>query len=123
MNTIEKLDKLAEIYAHQTIVNMNYEDQRKAILATVQDKLNDLDTEFEPMKSDLVERAGVLEAEIKAEVLTGGATIKGANVMAVWSKPRITWDTKQLDGLMIVIPQLAQARKEGEPSVSIRKIG
>ncbi|CAK0771531.1 hypothetical protein CCP3SC15_4350001 [Gammaproteobacteria bacterium] len=41
--------------------------------------------------------------------------------MAVYTKGRVSWDSKKLDGMMILVPELASARKEGEPSVSIRK--
>jgi hypothetical protein len=43
--------------------------------------------------------------------------------MAVWNKGRESWDGKKLSGMMALIPQLEQARKIGEPTVSIRKIG
>ncbi len=123
MDIVSKLDKLAEIQAHQTIVNIDYEDKRKVILAKVQDDLDALDAEFTPMRENLSEQGATLESEIKADVLSSGGTVKGAHLMAVWSKGRVSWDTKQLDGLMLAFPQLAQCRKEGDPSVSIRKSG
>jgi hypothetical protein len=122
MNVIEKLDALSEIQAHKTLLDIEYDEQRKKILATVQAELDALDIEINPQRNQLSEQYGVLEMEIKADVLAGGSTVHGKYMMAVWSKPRITWDSKQLDGLMIAIPQLAQARREGEPSVSIRKV-
>jgi hypothetical protein len=122
METIEKLDALAEIQAHKTLLDIEYDEQRKKILASVQEELDALDIEINPQRNKLSEEYGALEMEIRAEVLAGGSTVHGKHMMAVWSKGRVSWDSKQLDGLMIAIPQLAQARKEGEPSVSIRKV-
>jgi hypothetical protein len=59
---------------------------------------------------------------VKEQVLTKGSTAKGKYLMAVWSKGRVSWDSKTLDGLALILPQITTARKEGEPSVSFRKI-
>ena len=41
---------------------------------------------------------------------------------AIYAKGRISWDGSKLDGMMALIPQLKEARKEGTPSVRLRKI-
>lgn len=122
MNTIEKLDQLGDIQAHQTLLNSDYETKRKEIMQSVQAEIDALDAEYDPMKANLAEQYAKLEAEIKADVLAGGSTVKGKYLQAVWTKGRVSWDTGMLDGLMIAIPQLAQAKKEGSPSVSMRKV-
>ena len=122
MNTIEKLDRLAEIQAHQTVLGMDYDEKRRSIQATIQSELDALDAEYQPLKNNLSEQSSALEAEIKQETLVTGATIHGAHMMAVWAKGRVSWDSKQLEGMIAIIPQIAAARKEGEPSVSLRKV-
>jgi hypothetical protein len=122
MNTIEKLDWLGDIQAHQTLLNSDYETKRKEIMQTIQAEIDALDAEFDPMKANLSEQYAKLEAEIKADVLAGGSTVKGKYMQAVYTKGRVSWDSKILDGLMIAIPQLAQARKEGDPSISLRRV-
>lgn len=123
MNTIEKLNALDELHAHLTLVNIDYEEKRKQILSAVQDQLDDLELELAPMKIELSEKIGGLEFAIKADVLNGGITVKGNSFMCVWSKGRVSWDTKALDGYAAGHPEIAQFRKEGDPSVSIRKVG
>jgi hypothetical protein len=61
-----------------------------------------------------------LESEIKSEVLSRKQTIKFPNVMAVWNKGRVSWDSKLLEGMAKLEPKLLATRKEGEPSVSLR---
>lgn len=95
---------------------------RAKILATVQDQLDALDAEFDEPALLIQSRADALEAEIKAEVLTGGASVKSSRLHAVWSKPRVTWESGILEGLLTVFPQIEKARKVGQPSVAIRNV-
>jgi len=116
------LDRLAELRAAPDAIRL----QKQALIDTVltdeiRAKLAEIDAEFAEPLQVAETAAAALEAEIKNAVIFQGATVKGSALMAVWNKPRVTWDTSKLDGLMLAFPQLAGARKEGEPSVTIRK--
>jgi len=87
----------------------------------IKDKLAEIDAEFDPKVDDISQQKSMLEAEIKQEVLEAGRTIKGTFHSFVWSKPRVSWDTKALDGYAAAHPEIAQFRTEGSPSVSVRK--
>jgi hypothetical protein len=54
-------------------------------------------------------------------VLKNGATVRGSYLMAVWSKGRVSWDDKGLSNYAQAHPDLLQYRKQGDPSISIRK--
>ena len=124
MSAKELLEQLTEAYAQRDLLKIAHDQARDdAIPEEVEAALADVDIEFMPKIDAIVEKIAVLEEQAKQAVLEAGDTVKGGALQAVYSKPRVTWDTKQLDGLMIVIPELAQARKVGQPSVSIRKIG
>ena len=62
-------------------------------------------------------------AEVKADVLAHGETVKGAHLMAVWVKGRTSWDSKRLDGYAAAHPEIETFRSVGEPSVTIRSAG
>lgn len=95
----------------------------------MQAKLDALLTEAEALSK---ERAAYLEpwaqavADTERQVLdltlALGETVRGDALMAVWSKPRVTWDGKILEGYVIAHPELAAARHTGQPSVSIRPV-
>jgi malate synthase len=87
----------------------------------IKEKLAEIDAEFEPKIEQLLQEKSQLEAEIKDEVLNAGRTIKGTYHSFVWSKPRVSWDTKALDGYALAHPEIAQFRKPGKPSVSVRR--
>jgi len=120
-----KLDQLAEFQAQLDVLNM--EKQRLIAEVTpvmppeVKQKLDDIEAEFRDKSIGAVLAQAALEAVIKAEVKVLGKSVKGTVLHAVWVKGRTSWDTKKLEGLMMVIPQVAEAKTEGEPSVSLRK--
>jgi len=87
----------------------------------IKEKLAEIDAEFDPKAEDISQQKSMLEAEIKQEVLEAGRTIKGTYHSFVWSKPRVSWDTKALDGYAAAHPEIQQFRIEGSPSVSVRK--
>lgn len=122
MSITALLDTLADYHDNAEALRLDYEQRRADILAPVQDALVELDTEYAVKQATIATRIAEGEAAVKAAVLTVGASVKGARLYAVWSKGRVSWDTKKLDGLMIAVPQLAQCRSEGAPSVSIRKV-
>jgi hypothetical protein len=60
--------------------------------------------------------------QIEETTLALGETVKGATYMAVWSKPRITWDGRILECYVIAHPELSAARRVGQPSIAIRPV-
>jgi hypothetical protein len=93
----------------------------QVIPETVKQLMAEIDAEFEGKAEPLRMEREMLEAEIKAAVLEAGRTIKGTYHSFVWSKPRVSWDTKALDGYAAAHPEIQQFRIEGSPSVSVRK--
>jgi hypothetical protein len=118
------LDDLDELYAQRDLLNLQKQELIDSILTPeIRATVAEIEAEFADKAKTVNEYIQQAEAEVKTAVLEHGATIKSTHLQAVYAKGRVSWDTKTLDGLMIVIPQLSQARKEGAPSVSIRKVG
>ena len=89
--------------------------------------LADLKADFEVLKAQfeadnalLTENIKNLEEQIKAEVLQSGESVKTDKIMAVWNKGKTTWDSRLLDGYAVAHPEILQARKVGNPTVSFR---
>ena len=120
---IEKmLDELAELQAQQAAIDLDKQALIDHVITPeIKAKIDEIEAEFADKTGTVYEKITSLTANIKQAVIERGETVKGSNLMAVWSKGRTSWDTKKLEGLMMVIPAVAEARKEGEPSVSIRK--
>jgi len=124
MNTQELLEQLTDAYARRDLLNIDKEQARDdAIPEEVEAALADIDLRFSPKLEILDNLIGRLEAQANESVLSEGKTVNGGSLQAVFTKGRVSWDSKKLDGMMIIIPELSQARKQGDPSVSIRKVG
>jgi len=102
--------------------------EKQALIDTVltpeiKEKLAEIDAEFTPKVDALNSRNTTLIDTVKGEVLATGQTLNGSYHQAVFTKGRVSWDTKALDGYAAAHPEVATFRKEGQPSVSIRLRG
>lgn len=122
--TIEQLlDQLADYQAQKDYLNLRKQEVVDGILTQeIKAKIAEIDAEFAEKSEGVDKNITELTEKVKAEVIAKGESVKGTCLHAIFAKGRVSWDTKKLDGLMLAFPQLAGARKEGEPSVSIRKI-
>lgn len=122
MNTREKLDKIADLRSAQNLREMDKQALIDQVLTPeIKTKIAEIEAEF-AASDNVTDTINLLTEEVKSEVTELGETVKGTFLMAVYSKPRVSWDTKALDGYIVSHPELTQFRKEGAPSVSIRGI-
>jgi len=102
--------------------------EKQAVIDTVltpeiKEKLAEIEAEFAPKVEALSAENERLAAQIREQVLELGATVSGDFHQAIFTKGRVSWDTKALDGYAAAHPEVATFRKEGQPSVSIRLRG
>jgi len=117
-----KLDQLSELYAQRDLSTLDKQRMIDAILtAEIKAKIAEIEAEFSGKSEAVSEKIAALESEIKEAVKLNGASVKGQFLQAVFTKGRVSWDSKSLDGYLKAHPELADFRKEGEPSVSLRK--
>lgn len=86
------------------------------------DQWNAIKAEFQPMIDAATAAAALLKEGIEIEVLNLGKTAYGDKYMAVWNKGRSSWDGKALEGFAMAHPEILQAKKVGEPTVTFRKV-
>ena len=123
MITKIKLDRLADLKAEQDLLNIKKMELIDGILTPeIKAQIAAIEEEFEPGFEAIDNNISDLSKAIKLEVIGLGETVRGDHLQAVWSKARISWDTKGLDGYMVAHPELKQFKKIGNPSVSIRKV-
>ena len=85
-----------------------------AVWRMAEQELQKLQAEYQSAKE-------IAEANAKAAVLSVGETTPGGGYLAVFNSGRTSWDTKKLEGLAILVPQILQAQKMGEPYITLRK--
>jgi len=122
MDIYEKIEKYSDLTFGIDAISQEKQALIDQVLTPeIKEKLAEIDAEFDPKADEIAQQKSMLEAEIKQEILEAGRTIKGTYHSFVWSKPRVSWDTKALDGYAAAHPEIQQFRIEGSPSVSVRK--
>lgn len=124
MNAQDYLNEYSDNLAGIDLLNSNKQELIDSVLTPeIKEKLAEIDAEFAPKINELNARNQALIDTIKGEVLLTGQTLNGDFHQAVYMKGRVSYDTKALDGYASAHPEIAQFRKEGAPSVSIRARG
>ena len=90
------------------------------VLAQVQDQLARV--RKESGIDEIEESITSMKKAIGEEVLANGAPVKGSVLQAIINKGRVSWDGKLLEGYAVAHPDVLPCRKEGEPTVTIRKV-
>lgn len=116
------LIQYGDLTAHQDALRLSIEAKRAEIMRIIKDDLDALEAETAPQFSAIQDAIAAITEEIKAETARGGQSIKGDRFQAVYTKGRVAWDTKALEGYAAAHPEIQQFKKVGEPSVSIRLI-
>jgi len=121
MEPTEKLNTLA-----------NYRKTLKLLEAEIQTLLEqallncpELKTTYDEYNQELEKlrkKDSELTNEIIQEVLEREESVKGTGLHAIYSKGRVTWDTKALAGYAAACPEINQFKKTGRPTVSIREV-
>ena len=121
LTTERKLEDYYKLREGLQVIDLMEQDEiNKVLTPEILAQVDDIRSKFKDTKEAMGYEMAVLESEIKTDVLSRKGTIKSQNVMAVWNKGRVSWDSKLLEGMAKLEPKLLAARKEGEPTVSIR---
>jgi hypothetical protein len=120
---VSKLKRLADLHAAVDMTRLDFEAKRAEVLKKVQAELDALDTEYQPLLDAAQENASALEAEIKNDVLLGGESVMTDVYQAIYMKGRVSWDNEGINRYARAHPEVLKFRREGQPSVSLRKGG
>lgn len=105
----------------RAIIDSEMQAKTAQVYADLAQRKRDIEAEFAGKLDAVDANIKALEAEVKQDAKAHGSTVKGKYFSAIYVKGRVTWNTDMLDGMVALVPQLAAARKEGEPSITLRK--
>lgn len=122
--TLEQVKSLTleKINAAQMAIQAETEAATKGVYAAIAQRKADIEAEFSGKAEAVDENIRKLTEEIKAEIKALGASVKGDHYQAVYVRGRVTWDTSKMDGYAVGHPEVLFMRKEGDPSVTIRRV-
>jgi hypothetical protein len=103
-------------------INEEIQSQTKQVYVDISQRKADIEAEFSGKSQAVDENIKKLTEDIKADLKITKHTVNGKFFQAIYVKGRTSWNNDMLDGMICLVPQLEQARKIGEPSVTIRKI-
>jgi uncharacterized protein YifE (UPF0438 family) len=112
--------RLEAIRAERTAAQREYVFRKLDIMAPVQDQLTALEAEAEPRMKQLEEAVVATEQAVRQAVVAFGRSHNYGRVRAVYSRGRVTFDSKGLQEYLITHPEIEQFKKVGNPIVSIR---
>ena len=118
--TGSRLDQLAELRRYADEIHTRKEAERAAVLRTVQAQLEAIDAKYARPLAEADQAVAELEAEVKAEVLKVGKSLRQGPVQAVFFRGSVTWDSRGLTEYAQSNPALEQFRKIGSPRVVIK---
>jgi chromosome segregation ATPase len=103
-------------------IDMEIQEKTKDVFRDMHRKIDEINAEFTGKYEAATENINKLEDKIKVAVKALGHSVKGDHYHAVLSPGRITWNTDKMEAWKEVYPFLKEARKEGEPSVALKRI-
>jgi hypothetical protein len=112
---------LQKSFQEKAKIDVDLQAQVAEVYNQVAIRKQEINAEFDDKAKGVLDNIAKLTADVKAAVVEIGHTVKGSVYQAVYVKGRVTWITDMLDGMMIAFPALSKARKEGAPSVTLRK--
>lgn len=119
----KRLDELAGFHDEAEKLRRDLDEKIEVVMTEeVRQAIADLRTEYLPKQSIVDQRITETVALIKEMTVQRGVTVNGSRMMAVYLPGRETWDGKKLEGLAMVIPAVLEAKKVGDPSVTIRAV-
>jgi hypothetical protein len=118
----EKLKKLGTFYDQREALEAEKQALIDQVLTPeIKQRLDEIESEMATKAEAVDANIAALEGEIKSDVLAHGESVKAEGVQAVWSKGRVTWDSKGLTSYSASHPEILAFQKTGEPSVSLRR--
>ena len=127
----KKLPTADEIKGALTSLSLLQEelDAQKQMMRNLVEALFETNPEAKERRDEIQEQIDLYQEQVdeqaafvKGKVLLLGASVKGEDLHAVWSKGKTSWNTAQLLGFAKAHKEILEMKKDGSPSISIRKV-
>lgn len=119
----QELNELGKLKEQREALKQEEQARIEQVLTPeIMARVEEIEDEFATRAEAIGEEIAALEARVKARVIQYGETVRGTSWQAVWSRGQVRWDTKSIDKYAESHPEILDFRKEGPPTVSIRKI-
>ncbi len=93
--------------------------QRDTLALPYTEKIAALQEDMAEVTEALEEQITAIRKAIRRAIIAYGESVKSEHARATYVAPRVTWDTKRLEGYAEAHPEIKTFRREGKPSVRI----
>ncbi len=111
---------LAQARANRAALEEEYAAARSVVLAKVKAELAAVDEAFAVRLAEAAEAATAAEQAVRDLVLRTRKNAYLAGIRAIYSPPRVTWETPKLEAYAEQHPEVKEFRKLGKPWVNLR---
>jgi len=127
----KKLPTVDEIKGALTSLSLLQEelDAQNQMMQDLVNALFETNPEANDRRVEIQEQIDVYQEQVDAQMqfvkdkaLLLGESVKGEDLQAVWSKGKTSWNSQQLLGFAKAHKEILEMKKEGAPSISIRKV-
>jgi hypothetical protein len=119
----KKLNQLSRLHAQ---LNLLQSEKKRLIEESLPPeygaRLQEIEVEFAHKETTARQNIESLTAEVRSDTLAFGRSVRGSEYQAVWSRGRVSWDDLALRVYARAHSEILPFRKEGRPSISIRRI-
>ncbi len=119
MDILSLLDCLADLHAQQAAIRAA---QAVALPVRLRERLAEVEARFAPELAAVAAELALVERQVKEAVLKYGASVQGTRLHAVYMPGRALWNDEMLAGYAVEHPAVLACRREGKPSVTLRKV-
>jgi len=120
----ELLAEYSNLDAKLDVIQMEITEAKNAILTPeLRAELEAVDAEFEPKREVVQRKLEELKEMISGAVVAQGKTVIGQFHQAVYVQPSPKWDSKKLEGLALVHPEINRCKTRGKPYIQLRRVG
>ena len=121
ITTAEMLHQYEELTAHRDLMASRMQQLiDAAITDEVRIAIEEIKIEFEPEIEEMDAAIKALGDELKFAVASTGQKVIGQRYQVIYTKPRVSWNAKALEGYAAAHPEITTFQKVGKPGAQIR---
>lgn len=106
-NNLERLQKLRTRLGK---IGQKHDEEKEKLLAPLKKKLELINEKHDEEATEVLNKIEEIEDKIKSDVIERGESVSTDTLIAVYTKPRMTWSNDKLEGFALIHPEILNAR-------------
>jgi uncharacterized protein YifE (UPF0438 family) len=117
---VQKFQALRAARAQAAALEARYREARQAVLATVREKLDAVDSAFAEQIQSATDASAAAEKAVREFILKIQRSLTLTGIRAAYRSGNVTWDREKMSAYAKLHPEVMAFRKTGHPSVALQ---